>query len=138
MEKPNKIGAQIYGYTVCLVAVIVFILSTIGLVEAIIDRSDPFHAGITRSGEPSLASYENYKMDILRSLPKEDGASKTSYVPDEATLKTMYETSRAEKTDSSLRQANRSLIINSITLLISITLFVTHWRWMRKITQSES
>jgi hypothetical protein len=42
MEKSQKIGAQIYGYTVCIVAVIAFLISVTTLVNAIIDLQNQF------------------------------------------------------------------------------------------------
>jgi hypothetical protein len=35
MEKSTRIVAQVYGYAICLVAVITFLISTTGLVTAI-------------------------------------------------------------------------------------------------------
>jgi hypothetical protein len=68
MEKPHRM-AQIYGYIVCLVAVITFIICLANIIPSIIDLSDPLHAGSIygMQNSPSLASFENYKMDILKS-----------------------------------------------------------------------
>ena len=68
MEKNNKIGL-IYGYAVCLVAVIVFLISMSTLVNAIFDLSDPTHAEVySGRDDPSLASFDIYKMEVLGSL----------------------------------------------------------------------
>jgi hypothetical protein len=68
MEKQHRM-AQIYGYTVCLVAVITFIICISSIIPSIMDLSDPLHAGglFQFAATPSLASYDNYKMDILKS-----------------------------------------------------------------------
>ncbi len=137
MEKSNKIGAQIYGYAVCLVSVITFLMAITAFVNSIIDRSDPLHAGGTGRGEPSLASYESYKMDMLRSLPQGDG-TKANYIPDEATLQKLYETARTEKINQGLAQSNRSMTISGMLIVICILLFIVHWRWMRKISIATS
>jgi hypothetical protein len=55
MEKSQRV-AQIYGYMVCLVAVITFLMSITQLVNSLIDLQDPIHAGWTPAGSPSLAS----------------------------------------------------------------------------------
>ncbi len=136
MEKSSKTGAHIYGYSVCLVAVITFLICTTSLVSAIMDLGDPIHAGYTREGTPSLASFENYKMDILKSVPKGDDASK-SYVPDDTTLRAMYESAKEDKILKSRHDAHQTITISSLMLLISIALFITHWRWMRKISKHE-
>jgi len=136
MEKSQKVGAQIYGYTVCIVAVIAFLISVTTLVNAIIDLQDPIHGGILFSQGPSLASYENYKMDILKSLQKGDESSKASYAPDDHTLRTMYEAARTDRIQSVKHQSNKSIIVGSLLIFICVILFVIHWRWMRKLNKS--
>lgn len=132
MEKPQRMP-QIYGYLVCLVAVITFLICASTLIYAIIDLGDPIHAGFPA---PNLASYENYKMDILKSVPKE-GESKTSYIPDDQTLRAMFESAKDDKIQRERHEANRSIVIDSILIVICIVLFVTHWRWMRKFAKAE-
>ena len=138
MERSQKIGAQIYGYTVCLVSVITFLIAVTFLVNAIIDLGDPLHAGWTQPGSPSLASFENYKMDILKSSQKGDEAATASYVPDDQTLRAMYEAAKADKIQSVKHQAHRALIIGGLLIAICVALFMTHWRWMRKSSQLET
>jgi hypothetical protein len=137
MEESNKIGAQIYGYAVCLVSVVTFLMAITAFVNALIDRSDPLHANGMPSGAPSLASYESYRMDMLRSLPQGDGA-KASYIPDDATMQKLYETARTEKIYQGLAQSNRSMTISGMLIVICIILFVVHWHWMRKISIATS
>lgn len=137
MEKTKKIGAQIYGYTVCLVAVITILISITTLVNAVLDLSDPLHSGWTPAGSPSLASYENYKMDILKSLPKGEESAATTYVPDDQTLKVMYEAAREDKIQSVRHNSNKNIIVSSFLIIICIVLFVTHWRWMRNLSKAE-
>lgn len=138
MEKSQRITAQIYGYAICLVAVLTFIFSTIALVNSIIDLGDPFHSGFTPEGSPSLASFENYKMDVMRMTQKGDETVKAQFSPDEQTLKAMYESAKNDKIQSAKHQANKSIIISSIMILISFILFFTHWRWMKRIGKSDS
>jgi hypothetical protein len=135
MEKSQKVGAQIYGYTVCVVAVIAFLISVTTLVNAIIDLQDPIHGAMWFTQGPSLASYENYKMDILKSLQKGDESSKASYVPDDQTLRAMYEAARTDRIQSVKHQSNKSIIVGSLLIFICLILFVTHWRWVRKLNK---
>ena len=136
MEKSQKVGAQIYGYAVCLTAVITFLISVSTLVNAILDLGDPLHAGWTPPEAPSLASFENYKMDILRSIPKGEGAGQASYIPDDATLKGMFEAAKNDKIQSSRHNSMRNVMIGGILMVICTILFITHWRWMKKITRT--
>ncbi len=134
MGKPKRVGAQIYGYTVCVVAVITFLISTGNFVNSVMDLQGPIHAGYTREGEPSLASFENYKMDILRSMPRGNEAAGASYIPDDNTLREMYEAARNDKVQLEVHKANRNMTISGLLIIICVILFVTHWRWMNKIT----
>lgn len=133
MEKSTKIVSQIYGYAVCLVAVITFLISTTNLVTAIIDLGDPLHAGWNQPGSPSLASYENYKLDVLKSSEKGVDNNKEVYATSEQTLRAMYEAAKNDKIQSERHQANKSIVISGIIIVICIILFSTHWKWMRKI-----
>ena len=130
MEKHLKTGPQIYGYTVCIVSVITFLICISTLLNAFFDLQDPLHSGYNPSGSPSLVAYENYKMDVLKNLPKSDDGN---LIPNEQTIKVMYEAARNDKITSVKHQAHRSIVISIILIVISITLFTTHWLWIRKM-----
>jgi len=136
MEKSRKIGAQIYGYAVCLVAVITFLISITTLVNAIIDLGDPLHSGYTHPGSPSLASFENYKMDMLKTIQQGDASTTASYIPDDETLRAMFEAAKNDKIQSTRHQSTKNMMIGGLLMIICIILFITHWRWMQKIAQS--
>src|SRR5919199_168458 len=53
MDRPHRF-AQLYGYAVCLIAVVLFLTSSTGFVEALIDATDPLHAMERGFGEASL------------------------------------------------------------------------------------
>jgi hypothetical protein len=137
MEKPHRM-AQIYGYIVCLVAVITFIICLANFIPAIMDLGDPLHAGsmFGMQNSPSLASYENYKMDILKSSSKEGEQSTQAYVPDDQTLRTMYEAAKEDRIQTSRHQSTRTIVVSSIVMLLSIALFLSHWMWMRKLMKT--
>jgi len=136
MEKSPKAGAQIYGYTVCIVSVITFLICISTLLNAYFDLQDPMHSGYNPPGSPSLVTYENYRMDILKNLPKSDDSA--SLVPNEQTLRAMYEAARNDKITVVKSQATRSIIISLILIAIGVTLFVAHWKWIRKMNKSEN
>lgn len=133
MAKSNKIGAQIYGYTVCLVAVVTFLIAVTSVVNAIVDLRDPLHSGWNPPGSPSLASFENYKMDVLKSVPKND-SNGAAYLPDELGMRAMYESAKADKIKTVEHQANRALTIGGLLTVICAILFLTHWKWMQRTT----
>ncbi|MCD4664526.1 MAG: hypothetical protein K8R68_04580 [Bacteroidales bacterium] len=132
MEKQSKVPT-IYGYAVCLVTVITIIISVADLVNAVIDLGDPLHAERDYQKSPSLASFENYKMDILTSSDKEQ-----SFVPDDKTLLAMYESAKDDKIQSVKHRTMRSIMVSSILIVICLVLFITHWRWMRKLAKTGS
>jgi len=137
MEKPHRM-AQIYGYIVCLVSVITFIICLANIISSIIDLGDPMHSGsiYNMQNSPSLASFENYKMDILKSKDKESAENTQAYMPDDQTIHAMYEAARSEKKQNAVHIAKRSIIVSSIIILFSIILFITHWMWMRRLTKT--
>jgi hypothetical protein len=137
MEKQQKAGPQIYGYSVCLVAVITFLISTSTLVDAVMQRQDPLHSGFSPAGAPSLASFEIYKMDILRSSQGGEGTNKASYIPDDNTLRAMFEASKSDKIQKVMHNSNSSIIITGLMILICTVLFVTHWRWLKNMNKPE-
>jgi len=130
MEKSSKLVPQLYGYAVCLVAVITFLLSFTAMVIAIVDVDEPLHAGWSFPVSPSLASYENYKMDVLK-FTKGDLVT-TSYLPDDQTLHAMYDAAKAERVLKVKHQARQSVIIGGLLIIVSVILFVSHWLWMQK------
>ena len=117
MEKSTRIVAQVYGYALCLVAVITFLISITALATAIIDLGDPMHSGYTPQGSPSLASFENYKLDVLRSSQKGTETVAQSYLPTEQTLRSMYEAARNDRVQSSTHQSNKTILISCLLLL---------------------
>ena len=137
MEKPHRM-AQIYGYTVCLVAVIAFIICVANIVTSIIDMGDPLHAeGIfVTAGTPSLASFENYKMDILKNAKNEEQKTGSNWTPDDQTLRSMYQAARTDRINQANHIAFRSIVANGLIILISVILFTFHWLWMKRLSKT--
>jgi len=132
-EKSQKIQ-MVYGYAVCLVAVITFLISITSMVSSLMDLTDPINAYRTYGKDaPSLASYENYKIDIIRSI---DPGHEIEL--DDATLMLMYEAAQQDAISKVKHNAYRSVIVSSLVLLICIILFTTHWIWMRKLSKKDS
>jgi hypothetical protein len=133
MEK-SQIIAKIYGYLVCLVAIITFLISITILINAIIDRCDPLHADRYAYGSSAtLASFDTYKMDVLKDAKTEGDTTKLSYIPDDKTLHTMYDSALNNYMQSALHGINRNIIVDSLLIVICVVLFGFHWRWMRKL-----
>jgi len=136
MERRHRAG-QIYGYVVCIVAVITFLISVTGLIGAFFDLSDPLHARGFSYGGPSLASFETYKMDVLKSAREGQQGVAPGYVPDDETIRAMYDTAKSDRIQFVRFQARRSLTVTGLLLVVCITLFTTHWTWVRRLARLE-
>jgi len=128
MEKKSKIS-QIYGYAVCLVAIITFLVSLSAIITSLIDAKDPLYS---RTGDQRLSSYENFKVETLKT-----GQSEMSYIPDEETLVKMYADLKNHKIKTVKHQTSKTIIVNSIMFVLSILLFIFHWIWLRRIDKQE-
>ena len=123
MEKKRKV-IQVYAIIVCIVAIITTIICIAILVSAIIDRGDPIYSGYSQNTE--LSSFENYKMGVMKSIEKDQ-----AYIPDDQTIKQMYESAKDEKINKVLHDTKNNIIVTSMLILFCIILFFTHW-WMIK------
>jgi hypothetical protein len=137
MEKPHRM-AQIYGYTVCLVTVITFIICISLIIPSIMDMGDPMHAQgfFAMGGTPSLASFDNYKMDILKSSKNDEQKTGANWIPDDRTLRSMYESAREDRISQANHASIRSIVVNSLIILICVVLFIFHWIWMRRLART--
>jgi hypothetical protein len=123
MEKKHKI-IQIYAIIICVIAITTIIFSFGDFVSSVIDRSNPLYAGWNNE---KISSFEEYKMDALKSVQKDQ-----TYIPDDATLRKMYEDSKTEKINSVMHQTKRSMIVDGFIIGICIVLTGSHWWLMRK------
>src|SRR5437588_9818199 len=89
MDRINSRIAQVYGYAVCFITVIVMLISIKQVVDSLIDLTDPIRAeggGYGRMGRP-LTNFEVYKMSARRE-PSPRGASPVqgTTVPNQSAL----------------------------------------------------
>jgi hypothetical protein len=128
MEKKQKI-IQIYAVIICIVSIIAFLISISGLVSSIIDRNDPLYTG---RSDTNLASFENFKMDVLKATQKDQ-----AYIPDEETLLKMYEEAKIDKIKRVEHNTYRDIVVSSFIIVIALILFGTHWWLMKKMKYEE-
>ena len=133
MERQQKI-TQIYGYSVCLVAVITSLIAVASLVDAVFNLSDPLHASGYYGGM-NLASFEAYRMEVTRTPRRVGEPSTPGYVPDEETLREMYGAARADRIESVRFRSFRSLTTQGILLVVCTVFFATHFSWMRRLAR---
>lgn len=144
MDRLNRFVAQIYGYAVCLITVIVMLISIKGIIDAAFDLSDPVRAhggAFGRSGRP-LTNFELYKMEARRDAvrgprPAPDGRDLTvDTVSSDADLRRMYEAEREAQIGNTKFQATRSLFSGLLFIILAGVLFFIHWRWLKGITSA--
>ena len=121
--------AQWYGYTVCLVAVVTFLLSARGVVDDLFTLSNPLHAS-SRYGS-TLTSFEAYQATRDMMPRRIDGDSLPP--PTEAEMRRQYDALRADQIAQARFDATRGLVASVLMILIAGGLFVWHWRWLRAL-----
>lgn len=140
VERPERV-AQLYGYTVCLIAVVMGLTSILGIVEASFDTAAPHLAETGDWGwqEPSVSSFEAYRATHARAEQFRAGSEtvRQDTMP-EAELRRRYEALRADRTERVRFGARRSLVTNALTLVLAAGLFAWHWRWVRQRVRVET
>ena len=149
----NRI-AQVYGYAVCFITVVVMLIAIKSVVDSAFDLSDPIRAESNRFGRdtPSLTSFELYKIQSKRAptFSSTDGSVMVApvgggSVPAKATpakaaadtlsdaeLRRRYDAEREGVIGNTRFSATRSLVGNFLLILLAAVLFVVHWRWLKK------
>jgi hypothetical protein len=131
MDRMNSRIAQVYGYAVCFITVIVILISIKSVVDAVIDLSDPIRAdtgGYGRSGR-SLSDFELYK------LPGPAAAAPVKAQTDsmsDTDLRKLYDAEREQSIGNVKFRAMRTLIGNGLLIIVAVILFLVHWRWLRE------
>jgi len=132
VDRPNRM-AHLYGYTVCLISLIIALISLSSILNSVFDRANPL-----QSDSPfgtSLTSFESYKATYRREgavFDRSEGARPDTV--SDATLRVRYEALVNDRIASTRYRTAKSLTIGLIFLVISVALFVTHWRWVRRLT----
>lgn len=142
MDRLNRFVAQIYGYAVCLITVIVMLVSTKGIIDAAFDLSDPVRAqGGGRSVRP-LTNFELYKLDArregVRAVRRTNNGRELPGDPvaSDAELRQQYEAERETHIGNAKFQATRALFSGLFFIILGGVLFFIHWRWLKGITSA--
>jgi hypothetical protein len=121
--------AQWYGYTVCLVAVVTFLLSARGVVDDLFTLTNPLRSS-SRYGT-SLTTFEAYEatQDMTPRRVQADSIAP----PSEAELRRRYMALREDQIAQSRFDATRGIVASILMVLIATGLFIWHWRWLRAL-----
>ncbi|MBA3645912.1 MAG: hypothetical protein H0W63_07005 [Gemmatimonadaceae bacterium] len=130
MDKINSRIAQVYGYAVCFICVIIILVSTHSVIDAAFDYSNP--AGATGYGAAGpLSSYEVWRVEFDARRGARPNSPRDSSMT-EKDLRRLYESQRAEQLDSARFRALRSLVSSIVFLALATAMFLLHWRWIRR------
>ena len=131
---PGSRIAQIYGYAVCLIAVVVFLIAASNIVEAMFDRSQPLLTERwSGRADGDLTSFEAYRASRSENVkPAAPGASPGADTLSTADLRVRYEALRAHQIATVRFQSTRRLVQHGFLLVVAFALFVMHWRWLRR------
>lgn len=127
MEK-SKNFTHVYGYIVCIISVIVFLSCVTSLVNAVMNRMNPL---LSTYDSQNLASFEAYKLEQTKSFNAREGEQKKE-MPNDQELRRIYDSLRQEKIDRVNFDSNKSIMVSSILIVLSILLFWSHWQIARK------
>ena len=126
-DKPNRIP-QIYGYTVCLIAVIAFLISINGVVDASFTLANPMHGPYGHvEGLTNFESYEASRVERM-TVPDRGVPADTTSVE---TRRRRFEALRTDRIEANRLQAWRRIVGSGLTMLIAVGLFAWHWSWLR-------
>jgi hypothetical protein len=134
VERPERVP-QLYGYTVCLIALIWGLTSALSIVDDALSLSAPeLRNSRFGWGEASVTSFEAFRVTYDRA--RRIGAPMQTDAPfdtiPEPELRKRYETLRADRIQRSRYEARRELVTGTLSLAIAAGLFVFHWRWVRR------
>lgn len=140
MDRPSRIQ-QVYGYAVCVVAIITTLIAASNIVEATFARLDPLRAAESRYGaDGALSSFEAYQATSGAPVVQAGApATVKGAAPARAdTLTTAeqrkrYEALRADRVDRMVFDSTVRLVEHGLLLLLSLSLFGWHWRWLRRL-----
>ena len=130
--------APLYGYLVCVIAVITFLVNVSGFIDASFDRMNPLASG--RAYGPyggSLSSFESFRATYdgarpTRVAPPEGQTAASGDTVSDVELRRRYEALRADQLVLAMHQSTQRLVKHGLLLLVALVLFATHWVWARR------
>jgi hypothetical protein len=134
-KKRTSWVAPVYGYTVCLVAVITFLIAAGSFVDAVFQRSAPLQQAdrYTTDGG-SLTSFEAFRATYTaryRSRAPGDTVKNRDTLTT-AELRERYEALRTDVIERESYRGTKQLVRSGLLVLVAIALFATHWTWLRR------
>jgi hypothetical protein len=137
MDRINSRIAQVYGYAVCLICVLVILAATHAIIDSAFNYSNPIGSGGVYGRFGPLTSYETYRTGMRQQVMMmrgPDGRALSS--PDsglsDTELRKDFENEREQQISAVRFRALRSLASGIVFLVLASVMFLLHWRWIRR------
>jgi len=128
--------APLYGYIVCIVAVITFLISASGFVDAAFERAMPLQSrgGAYGPMGASLGSFEAFRASYAdrRMMERRPGDPIPTDTLSTDELRKRYEVLRDDRLAQTNFYASQRLVKHGLLIILAIVLFVWHWRWLQR------
>jgi hypothetical protein len=161
MDKSNRV-AQVYGYVVCLVAVVTVLALTSSVINDMFAIANPLESTVSGAffgNEPntSLTSFEAWRATQPRAprassvattqVPTPDSVPVVPGVPRRMVVHTpdtlsdaqqhaRFDVLRADRISQVRYRSTQSLVSEGLVLILAIVLFIAHWRWLQRLGRS--
>ncbi len=147
MDRQSRFIAQAYGYSVCLAAVIVMLVSINGIINAAFDLSDPLRAQGAFGRFGPLTSFEIYKVQARRQAfggypfgpgvaPSGTTGRNAADSLSDADLRKLYDAERENQISNAKFLSARKLVSGILVIVLAGILFAIHWRWLKGVNSA--
>jgi hypothetical protein len=129
---------QLYGYLVCLVAIVTGLIVIPMIVDATTQRSAPLMSDRWGAFNSDLTSYEAYAIaNQNHRFIQRPGPDETARVDTltEEQARANFAVMQESRIAAVRHQTGRDLLRSWIVLAIAAALFLGHWRWVRAFTR---
>jgi hypothetical protein len=123
--------AQLYGYTICLVAIIVGLLTVSSILDAVFERANPLQSEYSYGA--TLTSLEAYKATYMREQMMFARGAEQPDTLSESSLQRRYDALVADRLAAVRYRSAKTFTTSGVLLVFAIGLFVVHWRWVRRL-----
>jgi hypothetical protein len=136
MDRINARIAQVYGYAVCLICVIVILVATHEVIDSAFNYAQPLESGTAYGRFGPLTSYDAYRIGMRQQMMMRSADARAAVHPDstlsDAELHKVFESERDQQIGAARFRALRDIVSGIVFLVLASTLFLFHWRWIRR------
>lgn len=126
---------QLYGYLVCLIAIVTLLISVASFTNAILDLTRPNNVGLY-GPDSEASSYAAYRLNQLeRTTTVQEKTGRSDLMPTDSAMRADFETQRQTREAYDRWSNKKSIITSALMIIVAFALFMIHWRWLRSLTR---